>query len=63
MVTRDIVHLKIDIFLDVVVKKNFPLKSVGWYLFRVMSGNRYLHRGSKENKLCITTTGHVSLTR
>ena len=33
MVTRDIVYLTIDTFLDTVVKSNFPLLSVGWYLF------------------------------
>ena len=43
MVTRDILYLTtIDTFLDVVVKKNFPLLSVGWYLFRVVRSNRYL---------------------
>ena len=36
----------IDTFLDVVVKENFPLLSVGWWLFRVVSDNRYLPRGS-----------------
>ena len=42
MVTRDILCLTIDTFLDIVVKTNFPLLSVGWHLFRVVSGNRYL---------------------
>ena len=36
MVTRDILYLTIDTFLDIVVKSNFPLLSVGWYLFRVV---------------------------
>ena len=49
MVTRDILYLTIDTFFDIVVKSNFPLLSVGWYLFRVVSGNRYLPRGSNEN--------------
>ena len=52
-----------DTFLDIVVKSNFPLLSVGWYLFRVVSGNRYLPRGSNENTLCITSTGNVSVAR
>ena len=46
MVTRDILHLTIVTFLDVVVKKNFPLLPVDWYLLRVVIGNRYLPRGS-----------------
>ena len=33
--------LTIVTFLDVVVKKNFPLLPVEWYLFQVASGNRY----------------------
>ena len=63
MVTRDILYLIIDTFLDIVLKSNFPLLSVGWYLFRVVSGNRYLPRGSNENTLCITSTGNVSVAR
>ena len=55
MVTRDILYLTIHTFLDVVVKKN----SVGWHLFRVVSGNWYLPRGSNENLLYITSTGNV----
>ena len=46
IVTRDILHLTIDTFLDVVVKRIFP--SVSLYLFRVVSGNRYVPRGSNE---------------
>ena len=34
MVTRDIIHLSIVTFLDVVVK-NFTLLPVDWYLFQV----------------------------
>ena len=49
MVTRDILHLTIVTFLDVVVKKNFPLLCIDWYLFRVVTGNSYLPRGSNEN--------------
>ena len=63
MVTRDILYLIIDTFLDIVLKRNFPLLSVGWYLFGVVSGNRYLPRGSNENTLCITNTGNVSVAR
>ena len=63
MVTRDILYLIINTFLDIVLKSNFPLLSVGWYLFRVVSGNRYLPRDSNENTLCITNTGNVSVAR
>ena len=63
MVTRDILHLTIVTFLDVVVKNNFPLLPVDWYLFRVVSGNRYLPRGSNENTVYITSTGNVSVSR
>ena len=59
MVTRDILYLTIDI----VVKSNFPLLFVGWYLFRVVSGNRYLPTGSNEKTLCITSTANVSVIR
>ena len=62
-VTRDILYLTIDSFLDIVVKSNFPLLSIGWYLFRLVSCNRYLLRGSNENTLCITSTGNVSVAR
>ena len=61
MITRDILHLTIVTFLDVVVKKNFPLQPIDWYLFRVVTGNRYLPRGSNENALFITSTGNVSV--
>ena len=37
------------------LQKNFPLLSVGWYLFRVVSGNRYLPTSSNENVLYITS--------
>ena len=69
MVTRELLYLTKDTFLDVVERKNFPLLSVGWYLFtllsvgwylfRVVSGNRYLPRCSNENVLYITSTGNV----
>ena len=63
MVTRDILYLTIDTLLEVVVKKNFPLLSVGWCLFRVVSGNGYLPRDSNENALYITSTGNVFVAR
>ena len=44
-------------------KKNFPLLSVVWYLFRVMSGNKYLPQDSNENALCITSTDNVYVAR
>ena len=63
MVTRDILYLTIDTFLDVVVKRNFALLSVGWYLFRMVAGNRYLPRGSNGNTLSITKTSNVFVAR
>ena len=47
--------LSIDTFLDVEVKKNSPLLSVGWYLFRAVSVN--------ENALYITGTSNVFVAR
>ena len=41
----------------------FPLLSVGWYLFRVASDNRYLPRGSNKTTLYISSTGHVFAAR
>ena len=63
MVIEDTPYLIIDTFLNVVVKKKFPLLSLGWYLFSVVSGNRYLPRGSNGNALCITSTGNIFVTR
>ena len=63
MITGYILHLTIDTFPDVVVKNDFPLLSVGWYLFRVVTGNRYLPRGSNKNALYITSTSNVSVAR
>ena len=60
MVTGYILHLTIDTFLDVAVKNDFPLLSVDWYL---LSGNRYLPRGSNKNALCVTSTDNVSVAR
>ena len=62
MITRDILYMTIETFLDVVNKKFLRL-SLGWYLFRVMSGNRYLPRGSNENTLYSTSTGNVFFAR
>ena len=59
VVTKDTLYLTIDTFLDVVVKKNSVL-SVGWYLFRVVSGNRYLLRGSNKKAYC---NGNVFVAR
>ena len=61
IVTRDILHLTIVTFLDVVVKKNVPLITVDWYLFRVVTGNRYLPRGSNEHAIIKTINGNVSV--
>ena len=63
MVIRDILHLTIVTFFDVVVKKNFLLLPVDWYLFQVVTGNRYLPRGSYENALFITGTGNVFVSK
>ena len=63
MVTSDTPYLIIDTFLDVAVKKKFLLLSLGWYLFSVVSGNRYLPRGGNGNALCITSTGNIFVTR
>ena len=63
MVTRDILYLTKVTFLDVVVKKNFPLLSVVWYLFRVVSSNRYLPKVCNENALYITSIGNVFVSR
>ena len=60
MVTRDTPYLTIDTFLDVVVKKIFPLLSLGWYLFTVVYHNRYLTRGSNGNACSVTMNGNVS---
>ena len=63
MVTGELLYPTLNTFLDVVERKNSPLISVGWYLFRVVSGNRYLPRSSNENALYITSTGNVFVTR
>ena len=48
MAMRDILYLTTDAFLDVMITKNFPLLSVGSYLFRVVIDNRYLPRGNND---------------
>ena len=63
MITGYIVYLTMDTFVGVVVKNDFPLLFVGWYLLRVVTGNRYLPRGSNKNALYITSTGNVSVAR
>ena len=63
MVTRGTPYLTIDIILDVVVKKKFPLLHLGWYIFSVLIGNRYLAKGSNGNVLCVNTTGNVFVGR
>ena len=63
MITAYILYLTIDTFLHVVLKNDFPLLSAGWYLFRVVSGNRYLPRSSNKNALYITSTSNVSVAR
>ena len=39
----------------------FPSLSLRWYLFTVVSHNRYLTRGSSGNAHSITTNGNVSV--
>ena len=63
MVTRDSPYLITDIFLQAVVKKKFPLLSLVRDLFKVVSGNRYVTRGSNGNILSITLTGNESVAR
>ena len=52
-----------DTFLHAVVNKKFPLLSLVWYLFNVVSGNRHQTKGSNGNVLSITTTGNVFVAR
>ena len=55
-------YLTIDMLLDVVVKKKFPLLSLGWYLLCVVSGSGCLPRDSSENTQSGATSGNVSVT-
>ena len=60
-VTRNTPYLIIVIFSDEVVKVICLLLCLDRYLFIVVSGNRYLPRGSKENALSNTITGNVTI--
>ena len=62
-VTRNTPCLVIVIFSDEVVKMKFQLLCRDRYLFSVVSGNRYLPRGCKENVLSTTITGDVTMSR
>ena len=62
MVGRNTSHLIIIIFSDDVVKMRSLLLCLDRYQFSVVSGNRYLPRGSK-NVVPITITGNVTLCR
>ena len=42
MITGYILHLTKDTFLDVVMKNDFPLLSVGWYLLWLVPIDTYL---------------------
>ena len=61
MITRNTPHLLTVIFSDEVIKMNFLPLCLDRYLFSVVSGNRYLFRGSKENVLSITITGNITM--
>ena len=63
MVTRDTPYLTRAIFLDTVVKKTFPLLSLVWHLFKLVSGDRYLTRGSNGNAFSITKIGNMFVSR
>ena len=57
MVTKNTPCLVIVIFSDEVVKMNFLILLPDRYLFSVVSGNRYLPRGGKENVLFLLLLG------
>ena len=61
MATRDTPYLTTVTFLGVLVKNIFPLLSLGWYLFTVVSHNGYLIRGSDGNAHSIAMNGNVSV--
>ena len=63
ILTRVAPYLTTDISLDVVVNKEFPLPFLGWNLFNVMSGKRYLSRVCNGNALCIFSIGNVFVAR
>ena len=41
------------------VKKNFPLLFLVWYLFKVVSGKRHQTRGINGKALCTLATGNI----
>ena len=61
LVTRDTPQLTIGTFQDVVVKTIFPLLSLGWYLFTVVSHNGYLPTGINGNAFSVTAIGNVTV--
>ena len=63
MVTRDITYLTKETFLDTVIKKKFPLPSLEWYLFSVVSNNMYLIKVVIGNALSITSTRNIFIVR
>ena len=63
MVTRNVPRLVIVIFSDEVVKISILLLFLDRYLFIVVSGNRYLPRGSKEIVLSTIITMNITMSR
>ena len=63
MVTRNTSHVVIVILSEEVVKMEFFLLYLDRYLFSVVSGSRYLPKGSKESVLSITIAGNVTVSR
>ena len=63
MVTRNTPCLVIVIFSHEVVKMEFLPLRLDKYLLTVVSGNRYLPRGSKENICSTTITGSITMSR
>ena len=53
--------LEIDRIPDEVEKKKFLFLHLARYLFNVAHGNRYTHKGSKENALSTIIAENVSL--
>ena len=62
-VTRNTQHMIIVILSDKVVKMKNLLLCLDRYLFSVVTGNRYLPRGSEENVLSTTITENVIMSR
>ena len=63
MVTRNTPNLIIVIISEKAVKLKFCVLCLDRYLFSVVSGNKYLHRGSKENVLSTIISGNVTMCR